>query len=220
MSNNNSPNTIKAIRAALSTARMHTYEQAVGGDARAALALYAWNAEVSSALLMPLHLCEVVVRNAIASVLEAVYGQQWPWSATFERSLPNSPQSYSPRRDLQTARRAATSTGKVVPELKFVFWQKMLTSSHDTRLWNGHLRRAMPHLEPGRTIAELRRNLYECLEHIRLLRNRIAHHEPIFTRNLLDDYHTMLKLVACRCALTATWLDAQQQATAIIAKKP
>jgi len=219
MSNDNSHNTINAVRAALSTARMHTYEYAAGGDAHAALALYAWNAEVSSALLVPLHICEVVMRNAIASVLEAVYGHQWPWSTTFERSLPNPP-NYSPRRDLQTARRSAASAGKVIPELKFVFWQKMLTSSHDTRLWNGHLRRAMPNLEPGRAIAELRRSLYESLEQVRLLRNRIAHHEPIFTRNLLDDYHTMLKLVACRCTPTATWLNVHQRATSIIAKKP
>jgi len=219
MSNNVSTITIDAVRAALSTARMRTYEQAVGGDLRAALALYAWNAEVSSALLMPLHICEVVMRNAIASVLEAVYGHRWPWSATFERSLPNPP-NYSARRDLQTARRFAAATGKVIPELKFVFWQKMLTSSHDTRLWNGHLRRVMPNLAPDREIAELRRNLYDHLEHIRLLRNRIAHHEPIFTRNLLDDYHRMLKLVVCRCTLTAAWLDAHQQATLVIAKKP
>jgi len=211
---------IDAVRMALSTARMHTYEQAVGGDARASLVLYAWNADVSSALLMPLHVCEVVVRNAVADTLAAVYGPQWPWSATFERSLPNPSQSYSPRRNLQAARRFASTAGKVIPELKFVFWQKMLTSSHDTRLWDRHLRRAMPNLEPGRAIAELRRTLYEGLEHIRLLRNRIAHHEPIFTRNLLDDYRTMLKLVACRCTRTATWLDAHQQATSIIAKKP
>jgi len=31
-----------------------------------ALALYAWNAEVSAALLAPLHICEVVMRNAAA----------------------------------------------------------------------------------------------------------------------------------------------------------
>lgn len=43
-----------------------------------ALALYAWNAQVSAALMAPLHLCEVVVRNAAADAIAAVYGVNWP----------------------------------------------------------------------------------------------------------------------------------------------
>jgi len=211
MSNNTHTSTLHAVRAALSAARMHTYEQAAQGDARAALALYLWNADVSAALLVPLHICEVVMRNAVADALEAVYGPQWPWSASFERSLPDSQRGYSPRRDLQTARRGAATAGKVIPELKFVFWQN---------LWNGQLRCSMPNLASNRTIAELRRSLYERLERIRLLRNRIAHHEPIFSRNLPDDYRTMLALVAGRCALTAAWLDARQQVISLMPAKP
>ena len=119
---------IDAVRAALSPARLATYEVAAGvqGDGDlAALELYAWNAEISSALLVPLHVCEVVIRNTVANALEPVYGARWPWSTTFERRLPDPQQGYSPRRDLQSARRSSSSTGKVIPELKFVFWQKM-----------------------------------------------------------------------------------------------
>ena len=65
-----------------------------------------------------------------------------------------------------------------------------------------------------------RKLIYEELEQIRRLRNRIAHHEPIFTRNLSDDYQKILSLVSYRCTTTATWLDEHQRATTIIAKKP
>jgi hypothetical protein len=38
-------------------------------------------------------------------------------------------------------RRREPTTGKVIPELKFVFWQKMFTGRHDVRVWDPHLRR-------------------------------------------------------------------------------
>ena len=222
MSNNHKA-TIDAVRAALSPARMGTYEVAAGlqgDDDLSALILYAWNAQVSGALLSPLHICEVVVRNAVADALEAIYGASWPWSPTFERSLPDPLQGYSPRRDLQSARRAAPTAGKVIPELKFVFWQKMFTSRYDTRVWDHHLRRVMPNLDPVKTIPELRKDIYSDLEKVRLLRNRIAHHEPIFTRALGEDYQIIHALIGRRCAVTAGWLHSNQTATAIIAAKP
>lgn len=220
---NNQKTTINAVRAALSAARMRTFEAAAGvqsDDDPAALRLYAWNAEVSGAFLAPLHVCEVVIRNAVSDALEALYGPRWPWSPTFERSLPNPMQGYSPRLDLQSARRAAHTTGKVIPELKFVFWQKMFTGRYDTRIWDQHLRRVLPNLDPAKPVATLRQAIYGDLERVRLLRNRIAHHEPIFARALADDYQTILRLVTYRCTVTAAWMDSNQTATAIIAAKP
>ena len=220
---NNQKTTINAVRAALSAARMGTFEAAAGvqsDDDPAALLLYAWNAEVSGAFLPPLHGCEVGIRSGVSDALEALYGPRWPWSATFERSLPDPMQGYSPRRDLQSARRAAQTTGKVIPELKFVFWQKMFTGRYDTRIWDQHLRRVLPNLDPAKPVATLRQAIYGDLERVRLLRNRIAHHEPIFARALADDYQTVLMLVTYRCTVTAAWMDSNQTATAIIAAKP
>jgi len=72
---NNQKTTINAVRAALSAARMGTFEAAAGvqsDDDPAALLLYAWNAEVSGAFLAPLHVCEVVIRNAVSDALAVV----------------------------------------------------------------------------------------------------------------------------------------------------
>lgn len=207
----------------MSSGRLATYEAAAGrqdDDDLSALVLYAWNAEVSGALLAPLHVCEVVIRNAVADVLEATYGPRWPWSAGFERSLPDPPKGYSPRRDLLSARRSAPTTGKVIPELKFVFWQKMFTGRYDTRLWDQHLQRVLPNMDATQTIAMRRQAIYNDLEQLRNLRNRIAHHEPIFTRILADDYQKILELVRFRCAITSVWLDQNQTATRVIAGRP
>ncbi|MGA3081866.1 MAG: hypothetical protein ABSD44_10845 [Terracidiphilus sp.] len=215
--------TIRAVRNALSAARMATYDAAAGvtgNEDPAALKLYAWNAQVSAALLAPLHICEVVIRNSVADSLEIVYGTRWPWSSVFELSLPAPGIGYSPRKDLQSVRRHQNSTGKVIPELKFVFWQKMFTSRHDLRLWDAHLMSVLPGLDPAKTVGQLRHEIYDNLEEIRKLRNRIAHHEPIFARNLSDDLQGIVDLIELRCKVTAAWMISNQQASKIIAQRP
>lgn len=78
-----------AITAALSSVRLGTYLNATGFSSHAtALDIYIWNAQVSSAFFASLHICEVVMRNAISHAIELKYGANWPWSAGFERTLP------------------------------------------------------------------------------------------------------------------------------------
>lgn len=219
------PSITKTVKSMLSAARMSTYEivnDASGKQISPALALelYAWNAQVSAALLAPLHICEVVTRNAVADVLALQYGEMWPWSSGFERSLPISTRGYCLNADLKNSRRKANTAGKVIPELKFVFWQKMLTGRNDQRLWNSHLAQAFPNISQGLSVSQSRQGIYNELEHIRTLRNRIAHHEPIFNRNLSDDFQRITDLVALRCTVTANWMNINQQATVLIAARP
>lgn len=96
----------------------------------------------------------------------------------------------------------------------------MFTRRYDNRIWDGHLRRVLPNLDPALPVQTLRQQIYRDLEQLRLLRNRIAHHEPIFTRNLADDYRKILELVDYRCAVTAAWLDDNQQVAVVIKNKP
>lgn len=222
---------ITPVKAALSAARIGTYEAAAGiidpvtgaadPNSTKALELYAWNALVSGALLMPLHVCEVVVRNAVSEALEAKYGAKWPWSNSFELSLPNPGVGYNPRRDLQSARAGAGTTGKVIPELKFVFWQKMFTARYDKRLWDTYLPTVLPNTVAATlSVAQARQRVYDDLEQIRKLRNRIAHHEPIIARNLQGDFQRIDELIQFRCNHTAGWMRDNQHAVALIATKP
>ena len=213
-----------AVKTALSPARMFTYEtkaQAEGHPATAGLKLYAWNARMSSALLVPLHICEVVLRNAVAEALESMHGSKWPWNPGFERSLPRQGgPGYDAVSDLQSARRKVATTGQVIAELKFVFWEKMFTSRHDNRLWNTHLRRVLPNLDRAKTVAENRKQVFDDLNTIRLLRNRIAHHEPIFARDVNRDFQLIQHLVAARCGVSASWLMVEQQVIETLERRP
>ncbi len=188
---------------------MSTYQAASGAvslDDPIVLKLYAWNARVSGEFMAPLHLCEVVIRNAVCEGIEAVYGPMWPWSVGFEQSLPYPPKGYNPRRDLQQARQGMNTAGKVIPELKFVFWQKMFTSRYDVRLWNTYLRQIFPNADQQKTIGQIRTDIYSELETIRGLRNRIAHHEPIIARQLDVDFDKIHALIEIRCTRSAAWM--------------
>jgi hypothetical protein len=121
---------------------------------------------------------------------------------------------------LQNTRRNAATTGKLIPELKFVFWQTMFTGRHDARLWNAHLIQVFPNLCHSTPVRQLRQEIYHELEQIRTLRNRIAHHEPIFARNLTADFQNIANLVEFRCKLTSEWMVNNQQALAIINARP
>ncbi|MCP2276933.1 hypothetical protein [Nocardia amikacinitolerans] len=117
------------------------------------------------------------------------------------------------------SRNRESTTGKVIAELKFSFWQALFTSRHDVRLWEPHILALFPNAS-AMTARQLRRRIYDDLEVIRRLRNRIAHHEPIFTRNLGDDLMRMLELVELRSTPTIDWVLALEDVSGILAERP
>lgn len=208
-----------AVQAALSAPRLSTYLRATEGDMNHALDLYGWNARISSALMLPAHFAEVSTRNAVADALTTVYGPRWPWSPSFAGSLPNPSRGYNQRGDLANESRRTTTEGKVIAELEFVFWQKMFTSRHDERVWSSQIRAQFPHATEPAPDA-LRARVYADLEVIRALRNRIAHHEPIFSRDLGSDLAKLVDLVEMRSAEVADWVRSMEGVTRILAEKP
>jgi hypothetical protein len=212
-----------AIETVLSRDRLGTYQRTLQQlSTRRAITLYAWNAEVSGAFLLPQQVCEVAMRNAVSDALSSVYGPDWPWAAGFERSLPDPRSGFSLRRELCLAKAKMTQgeTVRVVPELKFAFWIRLFTQRFDQRLWLANIHRLFPGLPAGLPAERCRAQIYEELECVRSIRNRIAHHEPIFARNLMADYQRMLRLVAWRCPRTAVWLDQAQGVRRVLDAKP
>lgn len=211
------------LKRLLSTPRFDTYAQAAqraGQKPGGAVALYAWNARVAGAMLTPLHICEIAIRNAVAEALQMVHGPQWPWVGGFEVSLPNPGSTYSPRQDLIQTRSRCQTTDRVVVELKFAFWESMFTSRHDHRIWAPHLFTVLPNLAATQPAPTHRLQLATDLKAIRLLRNRIAHHEPIFVRDLADDLAKAHAIIDARCPATAAWLVSDTTASTAIQARP
>jgi hypothetical protein len=205
----------------LSEPRFATYLQHCNNDRICALQLYQWNLELSAAFVIPLHLLEVSIRNAAVECVEAVHTSNWPWNQGFIRRLPNPKNGYSPTRDLENVAKMKNPTmGKVVAELKFVFWEKMFTSRHDKRLWNAHINAVFPNVPAASKPSHIRAQIYNDVSVIRNLRNRIAHHEPIFSRNNHDDYEKIYKLIRWRNVITADWMQSIQTVTQLISERP
>lgn len=134
------PQEITDLPDVISAPRFATYLQAKQGHVDQALELYAWNMEVSAAFMVPLHLCEVAIRNAAGDAIEAVHGANWPWVNGFIRSLPvpRRQTDYDPQRNLRTVAGRQPTVGKVVSELNFAFWEKVFTQGQDSRIWDAH----------------------------------------------------------------------------------
>lgn len=194
-----------AIEQTLSTSRFATYLNAVinqtGKDSVAtALSLYEWNAKLVSSFFVPLHIYEVTLRNAISDAIAQRYGADWPTNDYFLNSL------------TAKNKRAVTSLysdggyqglGKILPELKLHFWEEMLTKRHDGRIWKPYINFTFPNTS-NLTVKQIRTLLKDACFTIRKVRNRIAHHEPIFNQATLNDVYPMIEsTVAMRCADTS-----------------
>jgi hypothetical protein len=84
--------------------------------------------------------------------------------------------------------------GRIVAELPFGFWERLLTHgppgklNYEMALWRPALPRAFPNSRRRRV------DVHKPIPTLRDLRNRIAHHEPIFGRPLAAEYQTILEV--------------------------
>jgi len=176
---------VTAIELALSTDRFGRY-LAQASDKSEALAYYRWNVALSGAFYGPLQCLEVGLRNVVHHRLAAAYGDSW-------YLLP----SLLSGRDQQAAREAiekiertgkVVTPGRVVAELSFGFWVGLFANVYDQSIWRTDLFRLF-------TPRPQRGDLYDKLDRLRTLRNRIAHHEPIYQRKLMDDYERLCEVL-------------------------
>ncbi len=63
--------------------------------------------------------------------------------------------------------------------------------SYETTLWQPRLQNACPYRGDRR-----RKYIHACLDDVRVLRNRIAHHEPIYRSPLQGIYDDILEIAA------------------------
>jgi hypothetical protein len=233
------------LESIISPERFGAYVAAAGGDRSAAVALYQWNAQVSAAFQEILHHVEVIYRNALHQQLVTLHatvpgrpvGAAWfddpPWLVRNWLT----PQAI---KDRDTAVTKAGHTpawprpGKVVAELSFGFWRYLVTPHYEASLWVPALTHAFPDL-PAATLDVRRRQVEHHVAPLHLLRNRIAHHEPIHesgrisykqkgsprVRYTLTDLHeAAIELTSWIAPAAATWLTAISRVPEVLAGRP
>ncbi len=202
---------LQALETSLSPERMATYVAAAGGDREKALRIYTWNTAVSAAFYGPLQGLEVALRNAMHRELSATYGTTWYDDPRCGLDAGTQARIAAAKSDLQRDRYAADPP-HLVAALSFGFWVTLLgrggfppggrgpRCNYEMTLWRPCLYRAFAHTKLSRQQA------HAPLDYLRTLRNRIAHHEPIFPRHLNADYQNILTVTGWICPSTRDWI--------------
>ena len=209
------------IKAALSRERLSAYLTAARGDRARAIRLHAWNTAVSAAFYGPLQGLEITLRNAMRRELVERYGPAWYEEADAGLDRGALDRVTGARVELARAGRG-NEASRVVAALSFGFWVSLIgpggrlasgrKANYEMTLWRPALRRAFPHRE-----ALTRKQAHRPLNDLRTLRNRIAHHEPIFARDLAGDYRRILDVAGWISPTMATWIGRHGRVSDLLA---
>lgn len=162
-----------------------------------ALALYAKNLEITGDLVRWVGFAEVALRNAICQQLAIRFGTVDNFFDSLEPIL-----TREGKKSLNSARAQLIklgrepSAGRLVTELPFGFWKYLFSATYEATLWTPSLRHAFPHIP-----IQSRALVLDSVQHIADLRNRLAHNEPIFMRNLSYDMNVIRS--------TLNWISAE-----------
>ena len=215
-----SPDIVNSMKQSLSGPRFGRYKASCGGDEEAAIKLYQWNSLVSQSLYVYTQSWEICLRNKLNDFLCWKYSEAWPYDRL--RAVRNL-KSDNQRRLRETVTRQESSRGispvptsVIVADLSAGFWVSLLSSSYDVPYtWRYNLRRVFPH-----DTALDREAAWEICDNTLTLRNRIAHHEPIYDLPLESTYRELQRVVAAMCPGTHAFADASCTFRAIFARRP
>jgi hypothetical protein len=204
----------------ISEPRFRAYLLACEAEHDRAAALYNWNAAMSAAFLEVIYHLEVLMRNAIdrqfpatdptaaVSILTADVWLCDPKTLTDEgRERVN-----EAIKRLQREGRRPTRA-RLVSSLTFGFWQALFSGVYED-LWRARLSKAFPN-GSGK-----RREIANLTGPILHFRNRVAHHESIFSSDLTGQHNRILKLAGIIDREAEQYIAAQSRIRDLLLAKP
>jgi len=201
----------------LSQPRLAPYVRAAG--AADALDLYRWNCRLGLALFELIGWFEIAWRNAVDDAISSRRRQtrHWLFDTTFPLQRATRERIARAVSTTAGAGRAEPAPGRVIAELPLGFWRFPTLRGYTTTMWAPYLSHAFPHAprRPRRDEVDNR------LQPIILLRNRIAHHEPVFgqpplVRRTIAD---ILELGAWINPQASRWWDRHSSAASVLAER-
>ena len=181
--------------------RLSIYKKSVKSNTDALL-LYQLNARLSGLMLEVAGGFEIVLRNAVAKSIRGHF-QREDW---YSDSRSKDRLDRRRKGDIKNACDELTQAGKdqnsdrIIAELTFHFWVALHEGKHRHRFWVPFLREIWP---KGQDLKKLHKDLSK----IRNLRNRIAHHEPIFASRWTASAKPVLKRLEQLSPEHRAWLD-------------
>lgn len=204
----------------LSDARFLAYSQACDGAHERAVTLYNWNAEVSAAFLEILYHLEVLFRNAIDHRFPSTEADDCLSICVHDVWLCDprilSEESRSKVNDgitRLTKQGKRPTRGRVIASLTFGFWGTLFGGRYE-ELWRSRLVAAFPNGN-GR-----RRQVNELATVIQRFRNRVAHHEAIFSLDLSKKLEQHLQLAGIIDTEARTYIQGLSRVEKLLLEKP
>lgn len=187
------PTCLPNIRRTLSNPRLDAFQVSPSEDELDLLARYAWNVELCASLYAPLHILEVALRNSLHAALTKHHGGNPRWYE-LRHAFPREEDWKKAQGAVWsvekiTSRTAPDAPGRVIASLNFGFWTTLLTKAYGSPssarrrwqpLWPDLVPIAFPHFPNPTGTKRDRQMLADRFDHIRKLRNRVSHHEPIW----------------------------------------
>ncbi len=196
------------LELALSKERLDTYREILPAAAAFIdlISVYNANTAVSEALIGSIQIMEISVRNSIHRQIVKTYGRDWyignrlSLDSHGNRLVSRLADRYKNSLKFGTPE---TLSMKIVSELTLGFWTNLFTRQYEDPLWRKTLRLAFPHVGSALT----RGQVFQVLDKIRRLRNRISHHEQIVRYDLNTYYNDIIDIVSWVSPVTAIWLS-------------
>jgi len=211
--------------------RFGPYLKAVDQDPTRALELYEWNSQLAAAVLHDIGHFEVALRNAYDAAIQATWRGRSHWlvddDSPVRRRVVLRMKTRDGRRvsvDIHEGMRQKIDKvrervgfnappGKVIAELSFGFWRYMTTRHNTKVLWVPHLRHAFP---PGTQLREVDTRIGLLHE----LRNRAAHHEPLFHLPIEERMTDLLYLAGLLVPELPTWIRDHSRVDELLKARP
>ena len=187
-----------ALERTISKPRLDKYLIEKNGDLNSSITLYEFNIGISEAFYTPLQSVEVCLRNTIDRCMVDAYGTEW-----FHNG--NAPLSYDAQNEIlatygHLGGQENVPAGSVVAELKFAFWVGLMGPRYDATLWRKALYKGFL-----TTTGKKRSDVHGRFNAIRRFRNRVAHHEPIFHKDLALAHREIIEAIGWMCRDTKNW---------------
>ena len=168
----------------ISIDRMRRYVNACDGDKRKGMALYRYNLSLSSEMLKIISCFEVALRNRIDRAMELFWGNDWLRDSCLPGGIFDNPKTLATQKIIGRAYNELKIKGKYSPnkllaEMEFGIW-KYMYSGPQYAVTGQKLLSVFPNKPKSTPVLRLdNKYIYNELDKINNIRNRIAHHEPI-----------------------------------------
>jgi hypothetical protein len=193
----------------VSQKRLSRYLRACGGNTRKAMTLYRYNVELAQSVFGIIGFFEVALRNAINDELTNALGQEWLKNSCESGGIFDIPETHKTKKIICKAFQSLLRDGiyshtRLLAAMEFGVWKYMFSPAQYSQTG-----KCLLHIFPNkpRSSAQAQYNasyVFNELDKINNLRNRIAHHEPIcfptkdeiiYTNYIKNEYNKILTLL-------------------------